>query len=294
MSEKAGHERVEQVRRILNPEARPTDPLTVLRDRLVNPGKQHRGGDAQVEFLQAVEGNSLLEYLASQGVGHEFSALDTPLLPVKLQESEFIKAPVSTARMIRNTYRSLSPQEAASVSVWNAITLHNIQTNRLEAPYLAASSDKSSGRHRLQQALRTRNRKRQSKRIDDCVRTVFRTMGGLRRIRGYVSVISDCTLSRYWWMGHAIENSAIDDDQAWEELNRYWRVIAEYAIRRLTIIGNPVLMHGLITHITSHPVDTVTGIEDVLKRMGVLFSEVSAHSWSGNEVQNLLAQSVPT
>ena len=290
----AGHERIERVRQILNPEDRSVDPLTDLRDRLINPGKEHRGGSDQVEFLQAVEGNALLEYLAGQGVGQEFASLDTLLLPVKLQEAEFVKAPVSTARMIRNTYRSLSIQEAASVSVWNAITLQNIQAERLEAPYLAASSDKSSGRRRIQQALGTRNRKRRRKQIDDCVRTVFRTMGGLRRIRGYVSVISDCTLSRHWWMGHTIESAAIDDYRAWEELNRFWGVIAEYAMRRLTIVGNPVLMHGLITHITSHPVDTNAGLEQVLKRMGVLFSEVSAHSWSRNDVQDLLTPSVPT
>ena len=293
MSE-AGYERIERVRQILNPEGRPVDPLTDLRDHLVNPGQQHRGGEAQVKFLQAVEGNSLLEYLASHGVDLKFASLDTPVLPVKLQESEFVKAPVSTARMIRSTYRSLSPQEAASVSVWNAVTLHNIHADRLEAPYLAASNDKSSGRHRIQKALQTRNQKRRQKQIDDCVRTVFRTMGGLRRIRGYVSVISDCTLSRHWWMGHAIENSAIDDDRAWEELNRFWGVIAEYAMRRLTIIGNPVLMHGLITHLTSHPVDTNTGLEEVLKQMGMLFSEVSAYSWSRNEVEDCLAQGVPT
>ena len=290
----AGHDYIERVRQVLNPEGRSVNPLTNLRDQLVNPGQAHRGGAAQVEFLRAVEGNAFLEYLASHGVGTEFESLGTPLLPVKLQESEFVKAPVSTARMIRSTYRSLSPQEAASVNVWNAITLHNIQADRLEASHLAASSDKTSGRHRIQKALRARNRKQKRKQVDDCVRTVFRTMGGLRRIRGYVSVISDCTLSRHWWMGHAIENSAIDDDRAWEELNRFWGVIAEYAMRRLTIIGNPVLMHGLITHLTSHPVDTNTGLEEVLKQMGMLFSEVSAYSWSRNEVENSLAQGVPT
>ena len=290
----ARHDYIERVRQILNPEGRSVNPLTDLRDRLVNPGQAHRGGEAQVEFLRAVEGNVLLEYLARHGVGKEFESLGTPLLPVKLQESEFVKAPVSTARMIRSTYRSLSPQAAASVNVWNAITLHNIQEDRLEAPYLAASSDKISGRHRIQKALRARNRKQKRKQVDDCVRTVFRTMGGLRRIRGYVSVISDCTLSRHWWMGHTIENAVLDDNRAWEELNRFWGVIAEYAMQRLTIIGSPVLMHGLITHLTSHPVDTQARLEEVLKRMGVLFSEVSGHSWSRNDVQDLLFQSVST
>lgn len=288
MSE-AGRERIERVQRILNPKDKSADPLTNLRDLLVNRGQKHRGGPAQVEFLEAVESNALLEYLAKKGVGQEFASFGTSVLPVKLQEPEFAKAPVSTARRIRNTYRSLSPQEASSVSVWNVITLHNIQEERLEAPYLAASSDRSSGRQRIQKALQTKNRKQ----IDDCVRTVFRTMGGLHRVRGYVSVISDCTLSRYWWMGQVIENTATDNDRVWEELNRFWAVIAEYAMRRLTIVGNPVLMHGLITQITSYPVDTNDGLQEVLKRMGVLFSEVSAHSWSKHEVQNLLTHGVP-
>ena len=285
-------ERINQAREVLNPKLLNPDPLSALRDQLVNQRQQHRGGKQQREFLSAVESNIFLEYLDSQKVGTKFDSLGIPLLDVKLQESEFVKPPVTTAQLIWNAFRSLSPQEASNVGVWNAITLHNIQEGRLEASYLAASSEKISGRHRMQIALK--NRKRQQ--IDDCVRTVFRTMGGLRRIRGTVSVISDCTLSRHWWMGKVLEEICSDwpvnEDRAWEELSRHWNMIAEWAVRRLTIIASPVLMAGLVSLLLNRSISTRKEMEMVLRRVGMTFSEVSLHSWSLEEVQASLLKGV--
>ena len=281
---KTGHERVDRAREVLNPDARAPDPLSNLRNKLVRPEMQDRGGPAQVVFLQAVERNALLEYLENVSVGQEFASLGTPLLPFGLRESEFAKAPVATARAIRSAYRCLSPPEAASVSVWNVITLHNIQAGRLQAPYLAVSSDRITGMDRIRKALSERDEKQ----IDDCVRTVFRTMGGLHRIRGNVSVISDCTLARYWWIGRVLEISGMDEDRAWKALDRHWREIAQWAMRRLTVIGNPVLMRVLVAHITRHPVDTNAQMRTILKRISRRVDEVSVHSWSEGEVRALV------
>ena len=285
-------ERIKQVKRALNPHQLSPDPLTKLRDQLVNSGKKHRGGSQQREFLEAVETNSLLEYLESNRVGRNFSSFGIPLLEVKLQESEFVKPPVTTARLIWNTFKFLTPQEASNVGVWNAITLHNVQEGRLEASYLAASSERISGKHRIQIALKDKK----SQQIDDCVRTVFRTMGGLRRIRGTVSVISDCTLSRHWWMGKVLEEMCaewpVNEDRAWEELSQQWNLIAEWAVRRLTIIASPVLLAGLVSLLVNHSVSTRNEMEMVLRRIGVTFSEVSIHSWSLDEVKAILLEGV--
>ncbi len=284
------HVRMEQIKKILNPQNRPQDPLSDLRDRLVNPGQDHRGGPEQREFLQAVAENDFLTYLSSRHIGDNFVNMGLPLLPDKLQEAEFVRAPVTTAQSIWDTYRTLIPQEAASVSVWNAVTLYNVQYDRLEASYLVAASEKVSGRERIQKVLRTGKKQP----IDDCVRTVFRSMGGLRRIRGNASVISDCTLSRYWWMGKVIEDTTggqnLDESRVWEELNRYWSVIAEWAVRRLTIIANPVLMAGLISYLLVQPVPTQEHMRRLLRRIGMIFSEVSPYAWSAHEVKQMLLQ----
>lgn len=294
MSDRA---RILQARKILNPRGLQRDPLTGLRDRLVNSGMKHRGGPEQREFLEAVADNRLVDYLTRQGIGSAYADLGTPPLAAKLQEAEFVKAPVSTAQRIRATYQALTPQEASNVSVWNAITLHNISIDRMEASYLAASSERESGRARIERALRTQAEKARNKAMDDCVRTAFRTMGGLMRIRGNVSVISDCTLSRYWWLGHIIENArtdlALDETRAWEELNRYWNVMSEWAVRRLTLLAAPSVMAGLIAYLTQEPAATQDAVKELMMRIGSRFSETSPYAWSADEVRRWLARSAP-
>ena len=294
MSDRA---RIVQARKILNPRGARRDPLTRLRDQLVNSGTEHRGGPEQREMLEAVRDNRLVDYLASQGVGSAYAELGTPSLADKLQEAEFVKAPVNTARRIRATYTALTPQEASNVSVWNAITLHNISVDRMDASYLAASNERESGRARIEKAFGKGTKDARNKAMDACVRTVFRTMGGLMRIRGNVSVISDCTLSRHWWLGHVIESAraelALDETRAWEELNRHWSVISGWAVKRLTLLAVPSVMAGLTAYLAHAPAVTTAGVEDLMKRIGSRFSETSPYAWSADEVRSWLARSAP-
>ncbi len=282
--------RIDSARQALNPRNQAKDPLTRLRNRLVNPSQEHRGGPEQVDFLAAVANNTFLDYLGTQSVGQDFAELNIPLLANKLQEGEFVKAPVNTAQRIRATFKDLTQQEASYVSVWNAVTLHNIQENRLEASYLAASSDKESGKARIQKALNhSGNSQKAKKAIDGCVRTVFRTMGGLVRIRGNVSVISDCVFSRHWWLGHVIEQARteleFDETAAWEALNRHWSSISEWAVRRLTIVAAPTITAGLIATLIECP---KTDPRDLMQRIGVKFSDVSPYFWTATEIYDWL------
>lgn len=291
MSEEA---RLNQIKRSLNPQNRRRDPLSELRTNLVSKNRKavKRGGPDQRLFLEAVEANDFLTYLQDKDVGVDFDKVAVPPLPVKLEETEYVKAPVSTARTIRDTYRLWNPQEASSISVWNAVTLQNLQQDRLEASYLAASSERTPGRERIQKALRNKS----GQDIDNCVRTVFRYMGGLRHIRGNISVISDCVMSRYWWMGKVIEETCtrldLEENQAWAILNSRWSVISEFAVRRLTILANPVLMGALIFHLMEKPLDTNTDeqMRALLRRIGMTFSEVNLHSWTVHEVRYALSQ----
>ena len=193
---------IEQARLALNPDQLNTDPMTGLRNSLVNKNTGHRGGREQVEFLQAVADNDFLQYLGEQGVRLNFEKLETsPLntvLPFRMQETEFVRSPVSTAREIRKCYHGLTHQAASSVAVWNAITLCNIHASRIEASFLVASTNNETGYVRIKKSLKglrpsrlpgRKDTDKMRQAVDDCVRTVFRSMGGLHSIRGYTSVI---------------------------------------------------------------------------------------------------------
>ena len=306
---------IEQARAALNPYRLTRDPLTELRNSLVNKGKDHRGGSAQVEFLDAVADDRFLKYLQTQDVEVDIEQLkDAPLnsvLPVRLQEAEFVRPPMATAMDMRRCYLDLSHQAASSVEVWNAITLCNIQASRIEASFLAASNSMETGYARIHVALKGLDPKnflgqnrsvtaeetaKRKQAVDDCVRTVFRSMGGLQSIRGHTSVINDCNLSRVWWMGRLVDEAcrdqkmALNEEQAWSAINPYWAQIAEYVIRRLTILTKPTLTTGLIAHLTTFPISTAGEMEDLLRRIGQEFSTVDLHAWTAAEVRDHLRE----
>ncbi len=209
---------------------------------------------------------------------------------------------------IRECYHALTPQSASNVAVWNVITLHNIQAAKIDASFLAATGGNQTGRARIQETLKNlqpRNimgRKKALSRskteklnqaVDDCVRTVFRSMGGLHSIRGHTSVINDCNLSRVWWMGQLVEDASresrlLDADAAWEALIPRWRPIAEYVVKKLTILSKPPLASGLVAHLIESPVRTNAELEDLLKLTGQAFSTVDLHAWTAAEVRDHL------
>ena len=290
---------IQQARLALDYEA-----LDTLRyGRLVNAdaSKVQRGGHDQVEFLNIVLENRLLEYLSGEGVDIGFERLTDPVfasLPWPMEETQFIKAPVSTARDIRCHYRALTPQAASSIAVWNAITLRNIEAGNIEASFLATRYNSKSGAQRIHEALNSEKRNAvKNNPIDRCVRGVFLSMGGLQRFRGSVSVIGDCNLSRLWWMGYFIERACADreltlnEDVAREVLNPCWSEIAEFAIRRLTIVGSPSLMAGLIAHLHDSSVRYKRkDMLSFLRRVGQEFSTVNLHAWTATEVRDHLRE----
>lgn len=269
--------------------------------RLVNadPNKVQRGGHDQVEFLNVVAENRLLEYLSGEGVDINLTRLTNlafASLPWPMEETQFVKATTSTARDIRCHYRALTLQAASSIAVWNAITLRNIEAGNIEASFLATGNNRKSGAQRIHEALNSEKQNVvRNNPIDNCVRRVFLSMGGLQRIRGSVSVIGDCNLSRLWWMGHLIERAcadselALDEDVAREVLNPCWPEIAEFAIRRLTIVGSPSLMAGLIAHLHDSSVRYKRkDMPSLLRHIGQEFSTVDLHAWTAVEVRDHL------
>lgn len=305
---------IEQAHSALNPKQLKRDALTDLRNRLVNKGMGHRGGPEQVAFLEAVADNRFLEYLAGQDVIVDFGQLGrAPLnavLPFRMQETEFTKPPLSTARQIRECYHALTPQAAASVAVWNVITLHNIHADKIDASFLAATGGKQTGQARIQDALKNlqpkniigrkravneEEQKKLNKAVDDCVRKVFLSIGGLHSIRGHTSVINDCNLSRIWWMGQLIEDASgeprLQDTKAtWEALNPRWPLIARFAVKSLTILAKPPLTTGLIAHLVEKPVRTNAELDTLLRRIGQEFSTVDLHAWTASEVRDHLRE----
>ena len=97
-------------------------------------------------------------------------------------------------------------------------------------------------------------------------------------------------------MGQLVEEACLDqelalnEEDAWEALNPQWRLIAEYVIKKLTILAKRPLTSGLIAHLIEFPVRTGDELECLLKRTGQEFSTVDLHAWTAAEVRDRLRE----
>ena len=167
-----------------------------------------RGGEVQREFLETVrndEGSKFVEIVGSITT-HEGE--DLSLLQFPFSEGEFVNPPFQTEKRMYQIWSDLSPAEASSSSFWAHVTIQHLKFQRIWPSYLACSgSSGKSGQERIERALKSNDEER-AKYIDDCVRTIFRQMGGLPEIRGNRSVFVDCPLARGWWRQYLVSRAA--------------------------------------------------------------------------------------
>ena len=103
-----------------------------------------------------------------------------------------------------------------SVRFWGCVTYRHIEAGRIESSFLAANGGgTSTGVQRIDLALGDTGERAASK-LDGCVRTVLRRLGGLPEVRGNRSVYVNCPLARAWWRERLVREAAADaaDDGA--------------------------------------------------------------------------------
>lgn len=173
------------------------------RKRLLNC----KGDSRQQEFLQrALDCRKFIEHFEDiPRVGQE----DPLAVASNMTEHEFKSPPSDTESSLYSQWRSLPTSVASRSTFWANFTLSHIKAGRIKSHYLAVGSGSSpSGKTRITKALRERDKKRRPERIDNCVRTILRRLGGLPEIRGNRSVYVDCPFARAWWRERMVEQAA--------------------------------------------------------------------------------------
>jgi len=165
---------------------------------------REKGSDRQTEFLEAVrETGSFLNHVAEIGVTGD---RDAETLAEPLTEHEFKDPPGGIEQAIYALYPppTVPPAVACRSTFWARVTLTHLRSGRIESSYLAANGGSlPGGLERIDDALADRTADRNGK-VDGCVRTVLRRLGGLPEIRGGRSVYVDCPLARAWWREHFV------------------------------------------------------------------------------------------
>lgn len=230
-----------------------------------------RGGDEQREFLRlaARDPAAFCELVLSWGVKRG----ERPPVPaLRLSEKEFVDPPWSTERVVAETWTGLPANLAARPETWTRIHVELIEQGRIKSAYLARNGNGETGRARIARVLKGRD----SKQIDDCVRTVFRRLGGVIEARANRTVFLDCPLGRAWWRNrYALEAHETFSRTPVEALSTalrrpafHWTSLVEAMVSRRTVIGDRAIRPALVQCLAEGAGRTSREMADMLGWIG--------------------------
>ena len=211
-----------------------------------------KGTDLQRDFLMKVKVTAdFLEYIKDtiplQG--------DVDIMPLadKMSESEFKDPPWDTENRLFTAWSELSPRVACRTTFWARVTYRHIENGRIESSYLAANGGSMpGGAERIDAALNATDSKAPGM-LDNCVRAVFRRLGGLPEARGNRSVYVNCPLARGWWRERLVKEVAAGDSEhatVVREVVRvsqqYWEELVTFVVSRNSVFGSPEIRNQFI------------------------------------------------
>lgn len=212
---------------------------TALRKDLL----RDKGNDRQRKFLADVrDSSSFLNYFEAVPT---IGATDPVLLPNPMTENEFKDPPADTEHDLYTAWSSVTSATACRSAFWANLTLEHIRKKRIESVYLAANGGNLSGGAERVDSVLQDNTARGVQRIDSCVRTVLRRLGGLPEVRGNRSVYVDCPFARAWWRERLVEQAAGGDAQLTNRIRRalrihqtYWEKLIDRIVCRNSTFGS--------------------------------------------------------
>ena len=230
-----------------------------------------RGGEEQREFLRlaAHDASAFCELVRSWGVT---SGATPPVPERRLSEKEFVDPPWSTECVVAETWAGLPPSLAARPEAWTRIHVELIDQGFIKSAYLARNGNGESGRARIVRVLRVAD----AKQVDDCVRTVFRRLGGVIEARANRTAFLDCSLARAWWRNrYAREAHEIFGRTSVEALSRslrrpafHWTFLVEAMVSKRTVIGDRAIRPALVQSLADGAGGTSREMADVLSWIG--------------------------
>ena len=182
-----------------------------------------KGSDLQRKFLKTVRtGEGFLEYFSTiETVG----TVEAVLVPERMTESEFKELPADSERRLYMSWSSVPPATACRSTFWAKVTLHHVRNGRIEAVYLAANGGTlPGGAERIDFALEDTT-ERGTQRVDSCVRTVLRRLGGCPRCAATVR----CTST--------VRSQELGGANGWSSRHRAERTRSPKRVRRIIRIS---------------------------------------------------------
>ena len=210
-----------------------------------------KGSDRQKQFLKIVRDTAaFLDHVSSittDGTG------DLALAPERMTESEYKDPPASTEQALYTSWSALPPAVACRSTFWAKLTIEHIRAGRIQSVYLAANGGNLPGGAERIDFVLNDTTGQGPKRIDDCVRTVLRRLGGLPEVRGNRSVYVDCPFARAWWRERMVNKAANGNAQmavvvrAIIRTNQtYWEKLIDRIVFRNSTFGSENIRNAFL------------------------------------------------
>lgn len=201
--------------------------------------------DRQAELIDSVKrgSKSFAEYLAKALGVEPGSSLSAPPLPRQIDPSEFRDPPLQFESALFTTWSDEVYARAASQPLmWTRWHLQWIGEGqfgeRLDEAFLGTLANGT-----------------EEKTTEAATRNLLRRLGGLPHVRGKVSVLNDCPLSRAWWRGQVAWNAAKQCEGSFDALtahrvlhssNDAWARLVGDSVRRITVVNHSGLRAALV------------------------------------------------
>ena len=252
--------------------------FTTRRGRLLG----EKGGEFQRSFLTAAkDSQAFIDFME-----REVRAKDgdrPPAFDGAMTEQSFKDMTVDQEEAVHELWKEVPPETACRVSFWAEMTIQHLKDGVIEEAFWLAANGRQteSGEERIDRALAGKDK------MDPCVRTILRRMGGLRSVRGNRSVFVNPPFARAWWRERLVNRIANrDGTEARADLSSvvrrsqtYWENLMTMIVSRGSVFGSVVVqdafINGLARNFRAHPQSPfkrTKTLESTLRR----FSNVAA------------------
>ena len=263
-----------------------------------------KGSDEQKEFLLQVRNSAaFIECFSSIP---KVGMTDPELAPHPMTEDEYKDPPCDTEQTLFTAWSALTPSTACRSTFWANLTLAHIAEGRIQSVYLAANGGNlPGGAERIDFVLRDKTAYG-PQRIDSCVRTVLRRLGGLPEVRGNRSVFVDCPFARAWWRERVVAQASNGDEQQASRVRRvvrihqtYWEKLVDRIVFRNSTFGSTnirnALLRALAEFLQSNPessLSTSKSFQRLCRRATAHQGSIELSVLSDTELEALMASVV--
>ena len=265
-----------------------------------------KGSDRQKQFLKIVRDTAaFLDHVSSIPTD---GTVEPVLAPERMTESEYKDPPASTEQALYTSWSALPPAVACRSTFWAKLTIEHIRAGRIQSVYLAANGGNLPGGAERIDFVLNDTTGQGPKRIDDCVRTVLRRLGGLPEVRGNRSVYVDCPFARAWWRERMVNQAANDNAQmaavvrAIIRTNQtYWEKLIDRIVFRNSTFGSEnirnAFLRALALFVQSNPTSGLTsspGLQRLCRRAATYQGSRELSILNDNELDALMGDIVST